>query len=120
MAYTSQHNSGRADEQTFIEIIRDMLRTVGLPNLFWAEAAKTVCYIVNWSTSTAIRLKTLMEMWTRKLVDYSHLHIFECPVYVMYNAQEKIKLDLKFIWCIFLGYANGVNCIICRTPLPTR
>ena len=29
-------------------------------------------------------------------------------MYVMYNAQEKIKLDPKSIRCIFLGYADGV------------
>ena len=29
-----------------------------IPNSFWAEAAKTVCYVVNQSPSTVIELKT--------------------------------------------------------------
>ncbi|KAH9668961.1 Integrase catalytic domain-containing protein [Citrus sinensis] len=91
------------------ERIRAMLRTAGLPNSFWAEAAKTACYIVNRSPSTAIGLKTAMEMWTGKPADYSYLHAFGCPVYVMYNAQERTKLDAKSRRCIFLGYADGVK-----------
>ena len=30
-------------------------------------------------------------------------------MYVIYNAQETTKLDLKFRKCLFLGYANGVK-----------
>ena len=50
-----------------------------------------------------------MEMWTDKPADYSHLHTFGSPVYVMYNAQETSKLDPKSRKCIFLGYADGVK-----------
>ena len=72
-----------------------MLRIAGLPNSFWVEAAKIVCYVVNQSLSTVIGLKTAIETWIEKSGDYSHLHAFGCPVYVMYNAQERIKLDPK-------------------------
>ncbi|KAH9698769.1 hypothetical protein KPL71_024127 [Citrus sinensis] len=89
VAYTSQQN-GVAERmnRTLTERIRAMLRTAGLPNSFWAEA---------------------MEMWTGKPVDYSYLHAFGCPVYVMYNAQERTKLDPKSRRCIFLGYPDGVK-----------
>ena len=92
-----------------IERIRAMLKTAGLSNSLWVEEVKTTCYIVNRSLSTTIGLKTPMEMWTRKLADYSHLHAFGCPVYVIYNAQERAKLDPKSRRCIFLGYADGVK-----------
>ncbi|KAH9689185.1 hypothetical protein KPL70_015411 [Citrus sinensis] len=110
VAYTPQQN-GVAERmnRTLTERIRAILRTAGLPNSFWAEAAKTACYIVNRSPSTAIGLKTAMEMWTGKPVDYSYLHAFGCPVYVIYNAQERTKLDPKSRRCIFLGYADGVK-----------
>ena len=74
------------------ERIRGMLRTTSLPNSFWAETTKTACYVVNRSPFITIGLKTSMEMWTKKPADYSHLHAFGCPVYVMYNAQERVKL----------------------------
>ncbi|GJU86091.1 retrovirus-related pol polyprotein from transposon TNT 1-94 [Tanacetum coccineum] len=54
-------------------------------------------------------LKTSMEMWTGKTVNYFDLHIFGSPVYVMYNTQETTKLDLKSKKCLFLGYADGVK-----------
>ena len=85
------------------------MRTAGPPDSFWAEAAKTACYIVNRSSSTVIGLKTMMEMWTGKPADYSHIHAFGCSVYVMYNAQERAKLNPRFKRCIFLVYADGIN-----------
>ncbi|GKE74438.1 gag-pol polyprotein [Tanacetum coccineum] len=58
-----------------------MLATASLEKSFWAEAVNTACYVINRSPSTAIELKTLMEMWTGKPVNYSDLHIFQSPVY---------------------------------------
>ncbi|GKB97018.1 retrovirus-related pol polyprotein from transposon TNT 1-94 [Tanacetum coccineum] len=54
-------------------------------------------------------LKTPMEMWTGKPVNYSDLHIFRSHVYMMYNTQETTKLDPKSRKCLFLGYADGVK-----------
>ncbi|GJY36936.1 gag-pol polyprotein [Tanacetum coccineum] len=65
--------------------------------------------VINRSPSTAVELKTPMEMWTGKPVDYSDLHIFGSPVYVMYNTQETTKLDPKSRKCLFLGYTDGVK-----------
>jgi ATP-binding cassette subfamily B (MDR/TAP) protein 1 len=65
--------------------------------------------VINRSLSTAIELKTPMKMWTGKVADYSRLHIFGSPVYVMYNTKKFSKLDSKSIKYVFLGYANGVK-----------
>ena len=50
-----------------------------------------------------------MEIWNGKSEDYSSLHVFGCPVYVMLNYQERTKLDPKSKKCIFLSYANSVK-----------
>ena len=104
--------------RTLTERIRVILRTVDLPNSFWAEAAKTTCYIVNRSSSTIIGLKTAVEMWIGKPSDYSYLHAFRCPMYVMYNVEERIKPDLKSRRNIFLGYADEdchqQRCYLCK------
>jgi len=36
--------------------------------------------VINLSPSTAIELKTPMEMWQGRPPNYSSLHIFGCPV----------------------------------------
>ncbi|GJX56147.1 gag-pol polyprotein [Tanacetum coccineum] len=86
-----------------------MLATASLGKSFWVEVVNTACYVINRSPSTTVELKTPMEMWTGKLVNYSDLHIFGSPVYVMYNTQETTKLDPKSKKCLFLGYTNGVK-----------
>ncbi|KAL4271938.1 hypothetical protein GQ457_13G028490 [Hibiscus cannabinus] len=110
IVHTPQQN-GVAERmnRTLLERTRAMLRAASLEKAFWAEAVNTACYLVNRSPSTAIELKTPMEMWTGKPVDYSNLHIFGSTVYVMYNAQEISKLDPKSRKCKFLGYADGVK-----------
>jgi len=109
-AYTPQQN-GVAERmnRTLLERTRAMLGAAGLDKSFWAEAVNTACYVVNRAPSTAIELKTPMQRWTGKPVDYSNLHIFGSPVYVMYNTQETTKLDPKSRKCLFLGYADGVK-----------
>ena len=109
MTYTPQQN--RVAERmniTLLERTRAMLKVAGLGKSFWAEAINTACYVINQSPSTAIELKTPMKMWIGK-PDYSRLHIFGSPVYVMYNTQEVSKLDSKSKKCVFLGYADGVK-----------
>ncbi|KAK9090791.1 hypothetical protein Sjap_023968 [Stephania japonica] len=109
-AYTPQQN-GVAERmnRTLLERTRAMLSTAGLEKKFWAEAVNTACYVINRAPSTAIELRTPMEMWTGKPVDYSNLLVFGSPVYAMYNAQETTKLDPKSRKCLFLGYADGVK-----------
>ncbi|GJX32389.1 gag-pol polyprotein [Tanacetum coccineum] len=89
MTYTPQQN-GVAERinRTLLERARAMLATTSLGKSFWVEAINTECYVINHSPSTVVKLKTPMEMWTRKPVNYSDLHIYGSPVYVMYNMQE--------------------------------
>ncbi|KAE8722570.1 Peptidyl-prolyl cis-trans isomerase FKBP62 [Hibiscus syriacus] len=110
VANTPQQN-GVAERmnRTLLERTRAMLWDASLEKSFWAEAVNTACYLVNRAPSTAIELKTPMEMWTGKPVDYSNLHVFGSIVYVMYNAHEISKLDPKSRKCKFLGYADGVK-----------
>ncbi|KAE8701406.1 hypothetical protein F3Y22_tig00110548pilonHSYRG00924 [Hibiscus syriacus] len=110
VANTPQQNGvAKRMNRTLLERTRAMLRDAGLEKSFWAEAVNSVCYLVNRAPSTEIELKTPMEMWTSKPVDYSNLHVFGSFVYVMYNAQEISKLDPKSRKCKFLGYADGVK-----------
>ncbi|GJZ57254.1 retrovirus-related pol polyprotein from transposon TNT 1-94 [Tanacetum coccineum] len=109
-AYTPQQNGvAKRMNRTLLERARAILATTSLRKSFWAEAINTTCYVINRSPSTIIELKTPTEMWTGKPVNYSDLHIFGSPVYVMYNTQETTKLDPKSRKCLFLGYIDRVK-----------
>ena len=95
--------------RTLLERTKAMLKTASVAKSFWAEAVRTACYVINRSPSTAIDLKTPIEMWTSKPADYSCLHTFGSLVYVMYNTQEVTKLDPKSRKCVFLGYVDGIK-----------
>ncbi|GJT02050.1 retrovirus-related pol polyprotein from transposon TNT 1-94 [Tanacetum coccineum] len=86
-AYTPQQNGvSERMNRTLLERVRAMLATASLGKSLWAEAVNTLCYVINRSPSTAVELKTTMEMWTGKPVNYSDLHIFRSPIHVMYNT----------------------------------
>lgn len=94
-AYTPQQN-GVAERmnKTLLDRTRAMLGAAGLEKSFWAEAVNTAYYVLNQAPSTAIDLKTPMEMWTGKPADYSNLHTFGSSVFTMYNAQEMLILGV--------------------------
>nr|GEV45567.1 Gag-Pol polyprotein [Tanacetum cinerariifolium] len=94
---------------TLLERERAMLATASLGKSFWAEAVNTACYVVSHSSSSVVELKKPMEMWTGKPVNYTDIHIFGSPVYLMYNTQKTTKLDPKCKKCLFLGYVDGVK-----------
>ena len=66
-------------------------------------------YLVNRSPNAALDGKVAEEVWTGKPIDYSILHIFGCPGYVLTPTDERSKLDPKSIKCIFLGYSTEVK-----------
>nr|GEZ71268.1 retrovirus-related Pol polyprotein from transposon TNT 1-94 [Tanacetum cinerariifolium] len=77
-----------------------------LPNTFWAEATCTTAYLINRSPSTAIKKNTHMEMWLGHPSDYMMLRIFSC---ITYPHDKQVKLELRMIECILLGYPKGVK-----------
>ncbi|GJT43737.1 retrovirus-related pol polyprotein from transposon TNT 1-94 [Tanacetum coccineum] len=66
------------------------------------------CVIGNKSKypATPIDCKTKIEVWPGKLVDYSKLCVFRCPIY--YHVSEG-KLDPSGKKGIFIGYGDGVK-----------
>nr|GFA18236.1 Gag-Pol polyprotein [Tanacetum cinerariifolium] len=109
-AYIPQQN-GVAERMngTLLERSREMLASASLGKSLWAKAVNTACYVINRLPRTAVELKTPIEMWMGKPINYYDLYIFGSLVYMMYNTQETIKLDPKSRKYLFLGYADGVK-----------
>jgi len=107
VVHTPQQN-GLAERfnRTIMERVRCMLNHARLPQSFWAEAVKTACYLINRCPSTAIDLKTPMQMWSDHKTDYTKLKVFGCTTYVHIKQG---KLEPRALKCIFIGYPDGVK-----------
>jgi len=81
-----------------------MLSNLGFNKSFWVETVNTTCYLMNRSYSIAIIFKTLIEVWSKKPVEYSILKVFGCLTY--YHVSED-KLEPKAKKRFFMGYGYG-------------
>ncbi|KAK1423937.1 hypothetical protein QVD17_19248 [Tagetes erecta] len=92
--------------RTICNKLRCMLFDSGLPKKFWAEAANTAVYLINRSPSTALDMKTPMEVWSGHKANYNDLKVFGSLVYAHVSQG---KLEPRAVKCIFLGYPEGVK-----------
>ncbi|KAJ4772132.1 polyprotein [Rhynchospora pubera] len=105
--YTPEQNGvAERKNRTIVEMARSMLKTKGLPNLFWAEAVATAVYLLNLSPTKAVMNKTPFEAWFERKPAIGHLKVFGCIAYTLVNSQNRKKLDEKSEKCIFIGYCT--------------
>ena len=71
-----------------------------------AEAARTVVYVQNRLSHSALGFKTSKEMYTGKKPEVIHLKIFGCPVYVHILKEKRTKLDPSGKKGILVGYCE--------------
>ena len=89
-----------------MEAVKTMIHYQDLPMHLWAEATRTIVYVQNRLSHSALGFKTPEEMFTGNNPEVSHLKIFGCPVYI-YIPKEKItKLDPSRNKRIFVGYCE--------------
>ena len=74
---------------------------------FWAEAAKTVVYLMNKSPSRANLGISLDEVFFRSKPSLIHLRTFSCLVYVHLDKIQRNKLEPKAQQGILFGYDNN-------------
>lgn len=92
--------------RTRLENVRCMLLSFGCSIKFQGEAAKTACYLINRSPSTALEFKTPQEVWTGKPTSLKYLRVVRCAAY---PHVKQDKLESRALKCIFLGYPDGVK-----------
>ncbi|KAG8486155.1 hypothetical protein CXB51_019539 [Gossypium anomalum] len=105
--HTPQQNDvAERMNRMIMEKVQCMLSNTNLLKSFWAEAASTVCFLINRSPSVAIEKKTPQEVWSGNPANYSDLKIFGC---LAYAHVDNGKLEMRSIKCVFLGYKAGVK-----------
>ena len=73
----------------------------------WAEAARTKMYVQNRTPHSVIKKKTSEEFFSDKKPEFSHLKIFDCPVYIHIPKEKRTKLDPSGKKGIFVGYSKS-------------
>jgi transposase InsO family protein len=105
--YNPQKN-GVAEQKnrTILEVVKTMIHDQDLPMCLWEEVAMAVVYVQNRLSHSALGLKTLEEMFTKKKPKVSHLKIFGCPVFIHIPKEKRNKLDPSGKKRIFVGYCE--------------
>ena len=79
--------------RTIVEKVRCLLKMEKLPKVFWGEAIRTACYLVNRSPSVPLEFDIPEKLWTGKDVVYNHLKVFGCKLTTTNNGilDEKVR-----------------------------
>jgi hypothetical protein len=105
--YNPQQNSvAERKNRTIMEAVKTMIHDQDLPMCLWAEETKTIVYVQNRLSHSALGFKTPEEMFSGKKSEVSHLKIFGCPVFVHIPKEKRNKLDPSGKKGIFVGYCE--------------
>lgn len=83
-----------------------MLKGKNLSNRFWAEAINTTTYLKNRGPTKSFDLKTPFKALLGFKLVVSHLRFFGSKAFSHVPKEDRKKLDLMAIKCIFVGYCT--------------
>jgi hypothetical protein len=105
--YNPQQNGvEKRKNRTIMEAVKTMIHDRDLPMHLWEEATRTIMYVQNILSHSALGFKTPEEMFSGKKPEISHLKIFGCPVFVHILKEKRTKLDPSGKKGIFVGYCE--------------
>nr|GEW94958.1 hypothetical protein [Tanacetum cinerariifolium] len=90
---------------TLIEEARTMLVDSKLPTMFWTEAVRTTCYVLNRVSVTRPHNKTPYALLTGKIPSISHFKPFGCHVTILNTSDHFGKFDGKADEGYIVGYS---------------
>ncbi|GJS46247.1 putative ribonuclease H-like domain-containing protein [Tanacetum coccineum] len=104
-ARTPQQNGvAERKNRTLIEAARTMLADSKLPTMFWTEAVRTACYVLNRVLVTSPHNKTPYALLTGNIPSVSHLKPFGCHVTILSTSDHLGKFDGKADEGYIVGY----------------
>ncbi|GJV14233.1 putative ribonuclease H-like domain-containing protein [Tanacetum coccineum] len=105
-ARTPQQNGvAERKNRTLIEAARTMLADSKLPTMFWTEAVRTACYVLNRVLITNPHNKTPYALLTGKTPSISHFKPFGCHVTILNTSDHLGKFDGKADEGYLVGYS---------------
>nr|GEZ30384.1 ribonuclease H-like domain-containing protein [Tanacetum cinerariifolium] len=105
-ARTPQQNKvAERKNRTFIEAARTMLADSKLPTMFWTEAVRTACYVLNRVSVTRPHNKTPYALLTGNIPSVSLFKPFGCHVTILNTSDHLGKFDGKADEGYIVGYS---------------
>jgi hypothetical protein len=86
-----------------------MIQSKGLSLNYWAEAINYENYIVNHTTTKALKTVTPEEAWTKIKPDVSYFRVFGNITWAHITDEKRKALQPKSEKCIFVGYSEDVK-----------
>lgn len=74
--------------------------------MFWDVIVNTATYLINRDPSVPLGCKLPEKEWIGKVMNLSHLKVFNCIFYMHINAEKRDKLDVKSRKCLFIRYGT--------------
>ncbi|GJU36321.1 putative ribonuclease H-like domain-containing protein [Tanacetum coccineum] len=106
IARTPQQNRvAERKNRTLIEVARTMLADSLLPNVFWAVAVNTACYVLNRVLVSKPHNKTPYELIIGRPPSISFMRPFGCPVTILNTLDPLGKFDRKAEEGFLVGYS---------------
>ncbi|GJZ44058.1 ribonuclease H-like domain-containing protein [Tanacetum coccineum] len=106
LARTPQQNGvAERRNKTLIEATRTMLADSKLPNIFWAEAVNTACYVQNRVLVVKPHNKTPNELFHGRAPILCFMRPFGYPVTILNTIDHLGKFDGKAHEGFFVGYS---------------
>nr|GEX00372.1 putative ribonuclease H-like domain-containing protein [Tanacetum cinerariifolium] len=90
-----QNGVAERRNKTLIEAARTMLADSKLPTMFWTEAVRTVCYVLNRVSVTSPHTKTPYALLTGNIPSVSYFKPFGCHVTILNTSDHLGKFDGK-------------------------
>nr|GFB01111.1 ribonuclease H-like domain-containing protein [Tanacetum cinerariifolium] len=105
-ARTPQQNRvAERNNKTLIEAAKTMLADSKLPTMFWTEAVRTACYVLNRLLVTSPHNKTPYALLTGNIPSVSHFKPFGCHVTILNTSNHLGKFDGKADEGYIVGYS---------------
>jgi hypothetical protein len=92
--------------QTVVEMVRCMMKSMQVPSRFWAEATSAAIYVLSKSPTKSLQNKTPFEAWHGMKPNVSHLKVFGCIARVKLVGPGLTKLVDRSKKMVFLGYES--------------
>nr|GEX70498.1 putative ribonuclease H-like domain-containing protein [Tanacetum cinerariifolium] len=100
-----QNEIAERKNKTLIEASRTMLADSKLPTMFWTEAVRTACYVLNRVSITSLHNKTPYALLTGNIPSISHFKPFGCHVTIINTSDHLGKFDGKANEGYIVGYS---------------